>query len=129
MKAKSNDLNGADYPRSFAAPPSETLFDQLDEAERGAVACLIGADRQSSNFECILRHTPAIPAPFCMGDAARAYLVGRLAYLHMISLRSESEMRRALNECAFAIESFAHLQGREQELLPIAERARAAAGR
>jgi hypothetical protein len=35
------------------------------------------------------------------------------------------QLAKSLGECAFVVETVAHLQGKERELLPISERARA----
>lgn len=58
----------------------KTLLDQLSDAERACVATLYGA-QDDATFQCILADTPALPKGWTLGDAARAALRQRLAYL------------------------------------------------
>lgn len=58
-----------------------SLFDQLSDLERGAVAALLGAT-DGPGFRTYLRETPPIAEPFVLGEAARSYLRARLKALH-----------------------------------------------
>lgn len=51
-----------------------SLYDQLAVTELKSVAILIGFDSLSSGFRNNLREIEALPKPFTIGDAARAYV-------------------------------------------------------
>ena len=54
-------------------PNAKTLFGQLSDVERSAVATLIGFDRESAGYRNNLREIPALPVGFRLRDAVVAY--------------------------------------------------------
>lgn len=61
----------------------KTLFEQLGEVQRSALAGLIGAE-DCAPFRNHLREMTALEDGFSLGDAARAYLKSRIEYLDRV---------------------------------------------
>lgn len=52
----------------------KSLFDQLPPDDLCEVAWLLGMSEPDPGFICYMRMTPALPVPFSMADAVRAYM-------------------------------------------------------
>lgn len=59
----------------------KNLFDQMGDAQRRALGLMVGVDQEGASFRNYLREVAPLPEGFTIGDAARAYLVARLAAL------------------------------------------------
>lgn len=66
---------------------AKNLYEQLLECGTDTqveiVGLLVGIDTVGPSFRNYLRETLAIDEPFTMGDAARAYLTGRMYAIAM----------------------------------------------
>lgn len=59
---------------------ARTVYDQLTDDEREAVAAIIGGT-DCVGFRINLREIPELPGSFTLGEIARAYLLAQLAKL------------------------------------------------
>lgn len=60
---------------------AKNLYEQIGKQERFALGLLIGVDSEGPSFRNYLRDVAPLLEGFTIGDAARAYLVARIAAL------------------------------------------------